>query len=248
MPYTPPKLIPTAPPMVPPSAFTGLTNGAVNIPNYSAHLNAIILELNTIAYYMSPVGAQEPQSVASTLLALKASAELQAKATNELKESFAKIESSLDTIARSIEVSTTGLANISTTMNNQLITQQVALAQQIESDTFQIETTNAAREEAGLPKIEPKEQTLQERAQAAIDKVTNIQQQVFAAGLVSRITTEVVSGAYKTSVEWAGQTAFGSWVKFQFEKKTLQFQLYFAKDKAVVELRNKLVELENKRR
>jgi len=229
MPWIPPKIIPNQPI---PGVLTGYTNGTIYNMDYTLHLNAIIAELNQIGFMLSPAAIADVGSAAASLsVSAQSLTKLQTDMGN-VREELKRLNLSVGKVANKIEVSTKGLANISSHMGKQTVIQTMAMNDQIKTNEFQKQVTNQAQEAAGQPKTVVTPAAFAEKAKEVITDVTTNNALISAASMVEAQVTSAATEAYSTATTWIAESSFGQWVKDAYSEQEIAFVGLFSKEKA----------------
>jgi hypothetical protein len=243
MAYTPPTALPVAPPYsLAPSNFVGQTTGAVVFPDYSAHLMAIIVELNKLNYNLSSISTAEPGSVMAQMSLTNSNLQDSLKQYATLTDSLQKLAGSVTSMNKTMTIQTTGLANISSTLTKQLVVSETATIDQIKNNQLTQEIAKQAQIDAGKTPVVITPEAFLTRVEAAVNDVLSFRAISFAANLITQAINDTVTTAYTTSVTWAAQTAAGQWITTTYAETEIFITSLFSKEKAqqlATELANK---------
>ena len=184
-------------------AWTGLTTGTLAVPNYTRIFSQIGQQIQQIQWYMAPGSDKEPGSLTSQLKGISTAGSGIMDNTKSIAETLQDVVGSNMHGANSIQQS---LSTIASVMTLQLITQQLALADQINNNEFHQQATNQARFETNpnAPPIEVKPEAYQTKVVKGVSGITNIQAQAFSGSLITSTGAAALD---------AGTTIVGSWVK-----------------------------------
>lgn len=229
MPWIPPKIIPNQPI---PGVLTGYTNGTIYNMDYTLHLNAIIAELNQIGFMLSPAALLDVGSAAASLSASSQSLTKLQTDMGGIKEQLIKLNMSVGNIANKIEVSTKGLANISTHMAKQSVLKTMQVNDQMKTSEFQKQVTNQAQESAGIPKTVVTPAAFTEKAKEVISDVSSTNALVAGTTFVQEQISTTATTAFTTSTQWIAESAFGKWIKDTYAEQEIAFVGLFSKEKA----------------
>lgn len=222
---------------VPPVNFamgsvSGYTNGAFVVPTYNLELNAIALQLNLLQYQFSNAAVLEPGSASASMSATAGNVGVIAEQLGELLELMETISGNLSTIANKVEVSTKGLANISSHMAKAGVISQMQLADQVTANEFNKQTANAAQVAAGLPPTVITATDFLEKAKSTIVDVGQLNAQVAATAVVTEAATAAATSAFTTATTWAAESALGVWIKDTYATTEIAVVGIFSKEKA----------------
>ena len=228
-------------PFIPPAAgapvplaspFTGYTNGVIQGRDYTLHLNAIALELNKIGFFLSPAALTDVGSAAASLSASSQSLTKLQTDIGSVKEQLIRLNMSVGNIANKIEVSTKGLANISTHMAKQSVLKTMQVSDQMKTNEFQKQVTNQAQESAGQPKTVVTPAAFTEKAKEVITDVSTNNALIAGTTFVQEQISTTATAAFTTTTTWVAESAFGKWVKDTYAEQEIAFVGLFSKEKA----------------
>lgn len=218
---------------VPPVNFamgtvSGYTNGAFVVPQYNLELNAIALQLNLLQYQFSNAALFETGSASASMSATALNAGVIAEQFGTLLEVMKTISGNISTIANKVEVSTKGIATMSSHMAKQSVISQMQLADQITANEFNKQTANAAQEAAGLPKTVVTATGFVEKTKETIVNISQLNAQVTATSVVTEAITAAGTTAVTTAATWAAESALGTWIKDTYASTKLTVEGIFA--------------------
>lgn len=228
-------------PFIPPAAgapvplaspFTGYTNGVIQGRDYTLHLNAIALELNKIGFFLSPAALTDVGSAAASLSASSQSLTKLQTDIGSVKEQLIRLNMSVGNIANKIEVSTKGLANISTHMAKQSVLKTMQVSDQMKTNEFQKQVTNQAQEAAGQPKTVVTPAAFVDKAQEVIADVSTTNALVTGAAMVQNVIATTATEAFTIATKWIAESSVGVWIKDAYAETELAITTFFAQAKA----------------
>ena len=211
IPYTATTSIPAT------GVLTGQTSGNVFTFDVSPELNEIALQLGQIQYYLSGGVAGAATAETGSISAILSA---QASAINQIMLIMQKATNTQDghvtVVTDQTEKLTTALATVSGLLSQMLVTQQMALADQMHNNLFQQQVTNTSRTEAGLSAITVQPDSYTSQITGAVTNVGTIQTQVGSAAIVTNAVTSAGAQALAYTTTWLGSTAIGSWFVDQY--------------------------------
>lgn len=213
-------------------SVAGYTNGSFIIPQYNLELNAIALQLNLLQYQFSGAAVAEPGSAAASMSATANNVGSISKNLGTLLKVMQTISGNLSTIANKVEVSTKGIANMSSHMAKNSVIAQMQLADQLTANEFNKQTANAAQEAAGLPKTVITATNFVEKTKETIVNISQLNAQVSATALVTEAATAAATSAFTTAATWAAESALGSWIKDTYAETEIIVAGVFSKETA----------------
>lgn len=151
--------------------------------------------------------------------------------TQKQNEDIRELQAATSKISKSLGDLTTGVGTISFTMTKSLINDQLSVADQIKKTKFDMDTTKAAQERAGVPVTTVTPAALDESVKEAFTVVNIMEAQARTVAIVTGYVTEASVYGFKTSTEWIAQTEIGKWVTDQFTKGKAAIEAIFAKKK-----------------
>lgn len=231
MPWIPPKIIPNQPI---PGILTGYTNGTIYNMDYTLHLNAIIAELNQIGFMLSPAALLDVGSVAASMSSASLNLGIIAENVADIHLEVKKLNLNVQGVSNSVEVSTKGLANISTHMAKQTVIATMDMNNNVKKAEFEKLVTNQAQEQAGLEKIEVSPQNLIERGQALLSEVSQSNALIAGTTFVQEQISTTATAAFTTTTTWIAESAFGVWIKDAYAKTEIAVVGLFSEAKAKV--------------
>lgn len=231
MPWIPPKIIPNQPI---PGVLTGYTNGTIYNMDYTLHLNAIIAELNQIGFMLSPQALLDVGSVAASMSSASLNLGIIAENVADIHLEVKKLNLNLQGVSNSVEVSTKGLANISTHMAKQSVLMTMQVNDQMKTSEFQKQVTNQAQESAGQEKTVVTPAAFTEKAKEVISDVSSTNALVAGTSFVQEQISTTATTAFTTTTEWIAESAFGVWIKDAYAKTEIAVVGLFSEAKAKV--------------
>ena len=228
IPYTATTSIPAT------GVLTGQTSGNVFTFDVSPELNEIALQLGQIQYYLSGgvagAATNEPGSMSAILSA-------QASALNQIMLIMQKATNTQDghvtVITDQTEKLTTALATISGLMSQMIITQQMALVDQMHNNQFQQQVTNVSRQEAGLAPITVQDDDLTTKFKNNIVQVGTMQGQVTGTAAALNAVNSAVTQATTFTLTWLGTTTIGAYFVDLYTAAKLKIASWFGVQQGV---------------
>jgi hypothetical protein len=214
------------------SPITGYTNGVIQGRDYTLHLNAIALELNKIGFFLSPAAALDAGSASASLSASSLNLGIITENIADIHLEIKTLNLNLQKIANKIEVSTKGMANISSHMAKQTVIQTMVMNDQIKTSEFQKQVTNQAQEAAGQPKTVVTPADFTAKAKEVITDVTTNNALISAASMVEAQITSAATEAFTTATTWIAESAVGVWVRDAYAETEILVVGLFSKEKA----------------
>jgi hypothetical protein len=215
-----------------PSPLTGYTNGTIYTQDYALVLNAIAEQLNEVGYNFSGAASFDIGSASASLSAIAINSGSCSERLAEIDKTLQALAGSVLTIANKIEVSTKGLATISSHMAKSGVISQMQLADQITANEFNKQTANAAQVAAGLEPTVIAAPDFLEKAKSTIVSFGQLNAQVGATAVVVEATTAAASSAFTTATTWAAESALGTWVIDAYAKTEIAVVSIFSEKKA----------------
>lgn len=228
-------------PFIPPAAgapiplaspITGYTNGVIQGRDYTLHLNAIALELNKIGFFLSPAATLDVGSTAASLSASSLNLGIITENIVDIHLEMKALNLNIQKIANKIEVSTKGIANMSTHMAKQTVIQTMVMNDQLKTNEFQKQVTNQAQEAAGQPKTVVTPAAFVDKAQEVIADVSTTNALVTGAAMVQNVIATTATEAFTIATKWIAESSVGVWIKDAYAETELAITTFFAQAKA----------------
>jgi hypothetical protein len=228
-------------PFIPPAAgapiplaspITGYTNGVIQGRDYTLHLNAIGLELNKIGFMLSPAAVLDVGSISASASSAALNLGIIAENVADIHLELKKLNLNVQGVSNSVEVSTKGLANISTHMAKQTVIATMAMNNEVKKAEFEKLVTNQAQEQAGMEKTEVSPQNLVERGKQLVTEVSQSNALIATTTFVQEQISTTATAAFTTTTTWIAESAFGVWIKDAYAKTELAVVTFFADAKA----------------
>lgn len=232
MPYIP--YTPVTPVSFAAGSVTGYTNGFFYSPNYNLELNAIAKELNALQYQFSGAAILDPGAAANSMHLTMLNIGIIAENVADIHLEIKKLNLNVQGVSNSVEVSTKGLANISTHMAKQTVIATMELNNNVKKAEFEKTVTNQAQEQAGLPKSEVTPQALVERGKQLVTEVSESNALIAGTTFVQEQISTTATAAFTTTTTWIAESAFGVWVKDAYAKTEIAVVGLFSAEKAKV--------------
>lgn len=214
VPYAPTVSIPS------PGALAGTTSGTITTFDISPELNVIALQLGQISYYLAGGAAGVASGTDAGSLPLMLSA--QVDAITNIMQSLNVIANKQDNLTTAITQLTsnmgTSMATVASLMSQMVVTQQLAVADQIHNNEFQQQVTNTSRTEAGLSEITVSSPSLTSKISSSVTNIGTIQSEVAASSAILGAVTSAGTQALSYATTWLGSTAIGSWFVSQYSQ------------------------------
>jgi hypothetical protein len=114
-----------------------------------------------------------------------------------------------------------------------LVTQQMAVIDQIHNNQFQQQVTNQSRTEAGLSTITVQDSDLLTKIKSNVTNVGTFQGQVAGSSAAIGAITQAGSQALSYTTTWLGSTVIGSWFVDQYTAMKLKIASAFGINQGV---------------
>lgn len=215
-----------------PSTITGYTNGTIFTQDYALVLNQIAREINEVGYNFSGAASYDIGSAAASLSAIAINSGSCSERLAEIDQTLQGMAGSILAIANKIEVSTKGLANISTHMGKQNVIAMCSLADQVKANEFNALTANQAQEAAGQEKTVVTPAAFITKIEAAVNDVGSMNSVLGATNLIIEGITAAGTTAFTTATTWAAESAIGTWVIEAYAETEIAVVSMFSKKKA----------------
>lgn len=209
--------------------------GAITAQTTANQANLVLL-LASLEKQFGPAATKIPGTIPAILAGQLGTSSDILKSINAQTEAIEKLTLAMGKVASSVESITTAAANIQYTANQQLVTTQLAVADQLNNNKFQQLTTNAALERAELPPTEVKPDELKVSVTNAVSNVGVVQAQVAATSYITDSLSKGATEGLRISQEWVAQSAFGKFISSYYAEAKVQGQLLFAEEKAKAKL------------
>ena len=232
MPYIP--YVPVAPVQYSAGSVTGYTNGFFYQQGYNLELNAIAEEINALQYQFSGAAILDPGSAANTLHLSMLNLGIIAENVADIHLELKKLNLNVQGVSNSVEVSTKGLANISTHMAKQNVIATMVMNNDVKKAEFEKLVTNQAQEQAGLPKTEVTPQGLAERGKQLVTEVGQSNALIAGTTFIQENISAAATAAFTTTTTWVAESAFGVWIKDAYAKTEIAVVGLFSAEKAKV--------------
>jgi len=186
----------------------GATGGAGTIPvyNYIPNVTSMDIQLQRIAWSFSALSGSEAD-VGSFMSCVRA----QAQAINDIATMQADMLESHQQIAAGLTTLASVLSGISGQVSTLATTQVMAVADQINNNKFQQQTTNAALKRSDLPETVVPADSLSKTFKDTAASVTSFKAQVGAANLVQNGITESFAYGQTLATQYLKDTFVGTW-------------------------------------
>ena len=232
MPYIP--YTPVSPVNFAMGSVSGYTNGFFTIPTYNLELNAIAKELNALQYQFSGAALADPGAAANTMHLSMLNLGIIATNVADIHLELKKLNLNVQGVSNSVEVSTKGLANISTHMAKQTVIATMAMNNDVKKAEFEKLVTNQAQEQAGLEKTEVSPENLVDRGKQLLTEIGESNALIAGTTFVQEQITTTATAAFTTTTTWIAESAFGVWVKDAYAKTEIAVVGLFSEAKANV--------------
>jgi hypothetical protein len=230
MPYIP--YIPLPPVNFAMGGVTGYTNGAFTVPTYNLELNEIAKQINLLQYQFSGAALYDVGSASASMSATTTNLGIIAENVVDLLAEVRKLNLNIRGISNSVEVSTKGLANISSHMGKQSVLTTMLVNDQIKNNEFQQQTTNQALADSGKPPTVVTPAAFSEKAKQVINDVSTTNALVAGTTLVQETITNAATTAFATTTTWIAESAFGVWITDAYSKTEIAVVALFSEAKA----------------
>ena len=232
MPYIP--YTPVTPVNFAMGSVSGYTNGFFVVPTYNLELNAIAKELNALQYQFSGAAIFDPGAAANTMHLTMLNLGIIAENVADIHLEIKKLNLNVQGVSNSVEVSTKGLANISTHMAKQNVIATMVMNNDVKKAEFEKLVTNQAQEQAGLPKTEVTPQGLAERGKQLVTEVGQSNALIAGTTFIQENISAAATAAFTTTTTWVAESAFGVWIKDAYAKTEIAVVGLFSAEKAKV--------------
>ena len=230
MPYIP--YTPVTPVNFAMGSVSGYTNGFFVVPTYNLELNAIAKELNALQYQFSGAAIFDPGAAANTMHLTMLNLGIIAENVADIHLEIKKLNLNVQGVSNSVEVSTKGLANISSHMAKQTVLKTMALNDQMKTSEFQKQVTNQAQEASGQEKTVVTPDAFTEKAKEVLTDVSTTNALVAGTAFIQEQITTAATSAFTSTTTWIAESAFGVWIKDAYLKTELAVTTFFADAKA----------------
>jgi hypothetical protein len=232
MPYIP--FTPITPVTFAAGSVTGYTNGFFYSPNYNLELNAIAKEINALQYQFSGAALLDVGSASATMSATALNLGIIAENVADIHLEIKKLNLNVQGVSNSVEVSTKGLANISTHMAKQTVIATMAMNNDIKKAEFEKLVTNEAQAQAGMPISVVTPEGLVERGKQLVTEVSQSNALIAGTTFIQEQISTTATTAFTTTTTWIAESAFGVWVKDAYAKTEIAVVGLFSEAKAKV--------------
>jgi hypothetical protein len=230
MPYIP--YTPITPVNFAAGGFTGNTNGFLTVPTYNLELNAIAKEINALQYQFSGAALFDPGSAAASMSATALNIGIIAENVADILIEVKKLNLNVQGVSNSVEVSTKGLANISTHMAKGNVIATMDMNNNVKKAEFEKQVTNQAQEQAGMPKTEVSPENLVERGKQLVSEVSESNALIAGTTFIQENISAAATAAFTTTTTWIAESAFGVWIKDAYAKTEIAVVGLFSEAKA----------------
>ena len=232
MPYIP--YTPVLPVNFAAGGFTGNTNGFLTVPTYNLELNAIAKELNALQYQFSGAAILDPGAAANSMHLAMLNLGIIAENVADIHLEIKKLNLNVQGVSNSVEVSTKGLANISTHMAKGNVIATMDMNNNVKKAEFEKLVTNQAQEQAGITPTEVSPQNLVERGKQLVTEVSESNALIAGTTFVQEQISTTATTAFTTTTTWVAESAFGVWIKDAYAKTEIAVVGLFSEEKAKV--------------
>lgn len=232
MPYIP--YVPIPPVTAATGAVSGYTNGAFTTPDYTLLLNEVAKQINLLQYQFSGAAMLEPGAAANSMHLTMLNLGIIAENVADIHLEIKKLNLNIQGVSNSVEVSTKGLANISTHMAKQSVLMTMQVNDQMKTNEFQKLVTNQAQEQAGMTVSVVTPEGLVERGKQLVTEVSQSNALIAGTTFVQEQISTTATAAFTTTTTWIAESAFGVWVKDAYAKTEIAVVGLFSEAKAKV--------------